>query len=192
MERKIGEKFTIDGKTYIVKEGKGCKNCTFLNINCSDSDILNTRGICAKGGRRDRKNVNFKEVKETTKISNMKPFNLEQAKAGKPVCTEDGCKARILAFDLNHKIYPIVAVVTDATGTEYVDTFTNDGNSGEGSVLMMATEKKQGWIGIFCKPNSTCLAQSTQIYSTKEEVEKVARSIGYGDKVVIKQIEWEE
>jgi len=32
------------------------------------------------------------EIKENNKF---KPFDLEQAKAGKPVCTRDGRKARI-------------------------------------------------------------------------------------------------
>lgn len=39
----------------------------------------------------------------------MKPFNLEEAKAGKPVCTRDGRKVNILRFDLNNP-YPIIAV----------------------------------------------------------------------------------
>lgn len=32
---------------------------------------------------------------------NLKPFDLETAKAGKPVCTRDGRKARIICFDMN-------------------------------------------------------------------------------------------
>ena len=32
---------------------------------------------------------------ETKENNKFKPFNLEQAKAGKPVCTRDGRKARI-------------------------------------------------------------------------------------------------
>ena len=32
---------------------------------------------------------------ETKEYNKFKPFNLEQAKAGKPVCTRDGRKARI-------------------------------------------------------------------------------------------------
>lgn len=39
-----------------------------------------------------------KEDMEEKKL-NLKPFDLEAAKAGKPVCTRDGRKARIISFD---------------------------------------------------------------------------------------------
>lgn len=45
----------------------------------------------------------------------MKPFNLEEAKAGKPVCTRDG---RIVTFirEINSSgidPYPVVAIIND-------------------------------------------------------------------------------
>lgn len=43
----------------------------------------------------------------------MKPFNLEEAKAGKPVCTKSGRKARIVCFDARNN-QPIVALIEDA------------------------------------------------------------------------------
>jgi len=43
----------------------------------------------------------------------MKPFNLEEAKAGKPVCTRSGRKARIICFDARND-QPIVALIEDA------------------------------------------------------------------------------
>lgn len=36
----------------------------------------------------------------TRNTSNLKPFDLNSAKAGKPVCTRDGRKARIICFDV--------------------------------------------------------------------------------------------
>lgn len=48
--------------------------------------------------------------------NNLKPFSLEAAKAGKPVCTRDGRKARIICFD--SKWRPIVALVTECNGEE--------------------------------------------------------------------------
>lgn len=42
---------------------------------------------------------------------NLKPFDLEAAKAGKPVCMRDGRKARIICFDLKNEEYPIVAAI---------------------------------------------------------------------------------
>ena len=41
----------------------------------------------------------------------MKPFNLEEAKAGKPVCTRDGLPARIICFDKRGYDNPIVALI---------------------------------------------------------------------------------
>ena len=48
---------------------------------------------------------------------NLKPFDLEAAKAGKPVCTRDGRKVRIICFDrINGDYYKIVACVTAFDG----------------------------------------------------------------------------
>lgn len=43
-------------------------------------------------------------------------FSFELAKAGKPVCTRDGRKARIICFDarLYYREQPIIALVEDA------------------------------------------------------------------------------
>jgi hypothetical protein len=42
----------------------------------------------------------------------MKPFNIEEAKAGKPVCTRDGRKAYIVCFNDNNPLIKIIALVT--------------------------------------------------------------------------------
>lgn len=42
----------------------------------------------------------------------MKPFNLEEVKAGKPVCTRDGRKARIVCWDKKSE-FPIIALVEE-------------------------------------------------------------------------------
>lgn len=47
----------------------------------------------------------------TKENNKFKPFDLEQAKAGKPVCTRDGRKARIICFDLKNGNHPIVAAI---------------------------------------------------------------------------------
>lgn len=52
-----------------------------------------------------------KEDMEEKKL-NFKPFDLEAAKAGKPVCTRDGRKARIICFDAKCN-KPIVALIYD-------------------------------------------------------------------------------
>lgn len=41
----------------------------------------------------------------------MKPFNLEEAKAGKPVCTRDGRRVEIISFENPSDNYPILTKV---------------------------------------------------------------------------------
>lgn len=48
----------------------------------------------------------------------MKKFNLEEAKAGKPVITRDGSEARIICFDMKNDLYPIVALIEDGLESE--------------------------------------------------------------------------
>lgn len=40
----------------------------------------------------------------------MKPFNLEEAKAGKPVCTRSGRAVKLIYFNVKGK-YPIVGLI---------------------------------------------------------------------------------
>lgn len=119
---------------------------------------------------------------------NLKPFNLEEAKAGKPVCTRDGRKARIICFDKKAG-RPIVVLVEGGDGNgEYV-IFCDDGGyynckeMPDGSDLMMLPEKKEGWVNIYAL--NTC-------YSSKEEAEaNIDRD--YEDEYVrTVKIKWEE
>lgn len=54
----------------------------------------------------------------------MKPFNLEEAKAGKPVCTRDGRRVEILSFDNQCLDYPILARIF-SNNTKYNDLVFN-------------------------------------------------------------------
>lgn len=72
----------------------------------------------------------------------MKPFNLEEAKAGKPVCTRDGRRVEIISFENSNSIYPILARVF-SYNIDYIDLrynqegyFFND-NREFGADLMM-------------------------------------------------------
>lgn len=61
MERKIGEVFTCNGKTYkVIKESK-CENC---DINGYCIITASIAGPCFKGCRSDKTNVAFKEIKD--------------------------------------------------------------------------------------------------------------------------------
>ena len=81
----------------------------------------------------------------------MKPFDLEAAKAGKPVCTRDGRKARIICFDAKGD-KPIIALVEMGTA-ETPNNYPIDGkavSAKEASCdLMMLPEKKEGWVNVY-------------------------------------------
>ena len=62
MERKIGEIFTYNGKTYQVVKSDMCMDCAFKENECS---ILRSRiGLCTTGTRSDKTDVVFKEIKD--------------------------------------------------------------------------------------------------------------------------------
>lgn len=124
---------------------------------------------------------------------NLKPFDLEAAKAGKPVCTRDGRKARIISFDLNNKNFPIVAIIncdTEENAYQYdIDGVCDEHDNNLN--LMMSPEKKEGWVNVYKSYNVgkkiPCMAS---IYPTKEEAKK-SSVVGF-DYVDTVKIEWEE
>lgn len=133
-----------------------------------------------------------KEDMEEKKL-NLKEFDLEAAKAGKPVCTRDGRKARIICFDAKRKDGKnIMALIPSKEYPEFEDlvAYPNNGNYHGGHEndgdLMMLPQKKEGWINIYKDFEDTvCCA-----YLTKEDALK-NRSIEDGYITTIK-IEWEE
>lgn len=100
--------------------------------------------------------IEIKQNKEdmNKKKLNLKPFDLEAAKQGKPVCTRDGRKARIICFDLNNKNFPIVAIIncdTEENAYQYdIDGVCDEHDNNLN--LMMSPEKKEGWVNL-CKNN---------------------------------------
>lgn len=177
--KKVGEPEIINGKKVqsIVTGYVGCAFCIFKK-----------GGACLSGGtcknRGTRIYVEIKQNKEDMeeKKLNLKPFDLEAAKAGKPVCTRDGRKARIICFDtINKGNYPIIALLEDK-GCEAIFYYNKDGKCNVGTELdlMMLPEKKEGWIVI----------HKEAIYD-KETAEKIARETT-ANVIRIQKIEWEE
>lgn len=60
----------------------------------------------------------------------MKPFDLEKAKAGKPVVTRDGRPVRIICFNMvdNNGGYPLVALVCNKNGVEEIRSYNQEGH----------------------------------------------------------------
>lgn len=117
-----------------------------------------------------------------------KPFNLKAAKAGKPVCTRDGRKARIICFDFQSiENTPIVAAVQVTDKQEVITNYYEDGRQFVDGIseldLMMLSEKKEGWVNVYNLDNIY-----RRVYSSKEEAEK-QKDINC---VATIKIEWEE
>lgn len=184
---KVGNPIMVENKSYqkIKVPDSLCNNCAFydnFSRNCKLSYYINHQPAysCLK----DEIFVEIKQNKENMeeKKLNLKEFNLEEAKAGKPVCTRDGRKARIICFDLNNKNFPIVAIIncdTEENAYQYdIDGVCDEHDNNLN--LMMSPEKKEGWI----------IIHKEAIYD-KETAEKIARETT-ANVIRIQKIEWEE
>lgn len=156
---KVGEPISIENKSYqkIKVPHALCEHCAFydnFSRNCKLSYYINH--YPAYSCLKDEMFVEIKENKEdmNKKKLNLKEFDLEAAKAGKPVCTRDGRKARIICFDLNNKNFPIVAIIncdTEENAYQYdIDGVCDEHDNNLN--LMMSPEKKEGWVNL-CKNN---------------------------------------
>lgn len=114
---------------------------------------------------------------------NLREFDIEAAKAGKPVCTRDGRKARIICFD-KEDIRPIVALIKSDKGGEsayyYINGMNLSNNHQSVHDLMMLPERKEGWVNIY-RNAGTMLARC--IYNTREEAMESAEEEDYIDTV---------
>lgn len=190
---KVGEPIRIENKSYqkIKAPCALCDHCAFydnFSRNCKLSYYINH--YPAYSCLTNEMFVEIKQNKENMeeKKLNLKEFNLEAAKAGKPVCTRDGRKARIICFDAKCN-KPIVALIYDCN-KETVFQYLENGRFFVDQIdkydLMMLHQKKEGWINIYKDFEDTvCCA-----YLTKEDALK-NRSIEDGYITTIK-IEWEE
>ena len=153
-----------------------------------------TRGLnCYKKSEIDLMMFSEKKKDMEEKKSNLKPFNLEAAKAGKPVCTRDGRKARIISCSLMNKNFPIAAIVEGEE--ENVYQFEANGvcdEHDENLDLMMLPEKKEGYVNLYhnCNDRYAAYLGNNVIYKDKE----FAEDMGRGDINYIKtvKVQWEE
>lgn len=189
---KIGNIIMVENKSYqkIKVPGSLCNNCAFydnFSRNCKLSYYINH--YPAYSCLKDEIFVEIKQNKEDMKEKklNLKEFNLEAAKAGKPVCTRDGRKARIICFDAKRKDGKnIMALIPSKEYPEFEDlvAYPNNGNYHGGHEndgdLMMLPQKKEGWI----------IIHKEAIYD-KETAEKIARETT-ANVIRIQKIEWEE
>ena len=183
---------TIKSKEPI--KSLNCENSVEIQIEQNKEDMeesVEEKLFCDKVAKA---NAEYMKVKLN---SSLKPFDIEAAKSGKPVCTRDGRKVRIICFDrINGDYYKIVACVTAFDGDFEevlfygIDGYIVDSQNPKDEDLMMLPEKKEGWINI-CRNLNTNKAEldTKDIYNTKEEALQNLSSMTY---VTTVKIEWEE
>lgn len=220
---KVGEPIRIENKSYqkIKVSDALCNNCAFYDNFSRDcklnghinhyptySCLINEMFVEIKQNKENmeereyseedmKNNPRFKHHKNIEQVINMqkmKPFDLEAAKAGKPVCTRDGRKARIICFDRHGEDCPIIALVVDSKNAECEEVidYTLDGICNENIInhnkydLMMLTRKKEGWVNIYKDFEDTvCCVYPTEKEALEDgETEK--------DYITTIKIEWEE
>ena len=164
------DKYLIIGFT---NEYEGCIKSFTDNVFLENRDFLSYR---------------FWNISHVDDKPFIKPFNLEAARSGKPVCTRDGRKVRIICFDrINGDYYKIVACVTAFDGDFEevlfygIDGYIVDSQNPKDADLMMLPEKKEGYAVIF-KDN---------LLRTEKEARELAE-LSISEVIRIEKIEWEE
>ena len=132
-----------------------------------------------------------KEDMEENKL-NLKPFDIQKAREGKPVCTRDGRKVRIICFDrINGDYYKIVACVTAFDGDFEevlfygIDGYIVNSQNPKDEDLMMLPEKKEGWVNVY---KTSINYECGTVFSTEQEAKNKANN----NRIATIRIEWEE
>lgn len=129
----------------------------------------------------------------------MRKFNIEEAKAGKPVCTRDGKDVKILDFDFYTPDYQdytkpkhfMVVKIEKRPDDEIIELyrlngFVNQDETESWDDLMMKPEKHEGWGWV---SHNNIVSMFAQIYETEEEAlsHKPDRCEPF-----LAKVEWEE
>ena len=165
---KVGEPIIYMSRTFQrlkSSDAEQCKYCYFGNQVCNPQlcgkesflvEIKQNKEDMEKYKMHDAK----EDIPEFDKVvdeclfgkerPNLKPFNLEQARAGKPICTRDGRKA-IFLTTLSNKNFPVAAIVSCGQ-EENIYQYEINGVCDEHDDnldLMMLPEKKEGWVNVY-------------------------------------------
>ena len=186
---KVGEPYEHYGKLYQCYKLPVEIEIRLLPDNCYPVGKDNLVEIEIKQTKEDMEEKKVQHYdcffdREPSK-SNLKPFDLEAAKAGKPVCTRDGRKARIICFDVKGD-KPIIALIEYEIDERPCNYFVNgrfysNPNENNDADLMMLPEKKEGWINIY---------EDMVIYESKEEAELNASKVR--ELIATAKVKWEE
>ena len=169
---KVGEPYEFDGHLF--------QSYRTFEVPIFTENYATVREL----GNNSKISIEIKQTKEDMeeKKLNLKPFDIQKAKEGKPVCTRDGRKARIICFDLKNNVCPIVAAVEENNMEVLYHYDTKGLNCYKKSEidLMMLPDKKERWINVY---KELC-------YESKEEaIRHIAPGTHYIGTI---KVEWEE
>ena len=119
----------------------------------------------------------------------MNPFNFEELKKGKPVCTKDGYPVKILCFDRKSTKYPIVALIDRGVKEELV-TYTKEGKysiADHLNDLVMVTTKRLTYVVM--EGTSTRLLAT---FNTIKSAQNYIKNYCSNDNLIIGTLTWEE
>ena len=183
------QKYELEMYCYRTKDKRVCfadGYDVFIKIKQTKEDMEDLDKIKV----RDYTKVEELNVMEEKKL-NLKPFDIQKAREGKPVCTRDGRKARIICFDRKDNT-PIVALIERVDGIEILQCFYNDRkcfhDSTSDNDLMMLPEKKEGWVNVYKGIDGVTFSKHP--YTSKDEAIKKS-GILFGRIDTIK-VSWEE
>lgn len=182
---KVGEPFTSVGKLY--------QHYKVFDIDNVYGDVCGDVFLCVHNYKAKTLTIEIKQNKEDMKEKklNLKPFSLELAKAGKPVCTRDGRKARIICFDAKGE-KPIIALIANGNSEDvnyyYITGKVRFLDKEDENDLMMLPEKKEGWINIYRSEKGEYWS-GQMLFSTKKDATDAHDHAQY---VTTVKVEWEE
>ena len=125
---------------------------------------------------------------------NYKPFDLAAAKAGAPVITRDGERARIICFDADQQ-QPMIVLITTKDNGENIESYHSDGryllfsDSPNNYDLFMAPVKKTYYTNIFITPSGHVFASDG--YSSEDNAIRHGNTKNNGLQAYIKTISFE-
>ena len=200
---KVGEPYEFDGHLFqsyhtfevpiftenyaTVREfGNNSKISIEIKQNKEDMEDLDKIKV------RDYTKVEELNVMEENKL-NLKPFDIQKAREGKPVCTRDGRKVRVLCYDFKqNEEYPILVAVENKDGKECALLYSNGGISemykSSNNELAMLPEKKEGWVNVYKGIDGITFSRHPHI-SKEKAIEEAGSLPGRIDTV---KVFWEE
>lgn len=192
--KKVGEPYEFDGHLFQSYRIFEVPIFTEKYATVREFDNNSKISIEIKQTKEDMEEKNNAKHSNSEKIGkNLKPFDLEAAKAGKPVCSRDGRKVKILEFDSGFRNYPIIALIEprDTGGEPELVRYSNDGISYDlkNLGLVIGREIPTYYMGVFKDEGSLYEYPTTPLLKSEEEVRQFFNDFHIEKKYLIIPVE---